>query len=88
MRRHRLRKQAVGMSLFSFLAVLICTMGALIVLVLSGLWVGRTHFKRVLHKAWNRDAPIDDSDECTRRTPPVRTPRALTCVAMSAAVGA
>jgi hypothetical protein len=38
-------------------------MGALIVLVLSGLWVGRTHFKRVLHKAWNRDAPIDDSDE-------------------------
>ena len=38
-------------------------MGALIVLVLSGLWVGRPHFRRVLHKAWDRDAPVDDSDE-------------------------
>ena len=37
--------------------------GALIILVLSRLWVGRSHFRRVLHKAWDRDAPIDDSDE-------------------------
>ena len=38
-------------------------MGALIILVLSSLWVGRPHFKRVLQKAWRRDAPVDDSDE-------------------------
>ncbi|NKB70102.1 MAG: hypothetical protein GKR89_23765 [Candidatus Latescibacteria bacterium] len=38
-------------------------MGALIVLVVSGLWVGRRHFGRVLHKAWRGDAPVDDSDE-------------------------
>ena len=38
-------------------------MGALIVLVVSGLWVGRLHFKRVLRKAWCKDAPVDDSDE-------------------------
>ena len=38
-------------------------MGALIVLVLSGLWIGRPHFKRVLQKAWCRDAPVEDGDE-------------------------
>ena len=38
-------------------------MGALIIFVMSSLWVGRSHFRRVLHKAWDRDAPIDDSDE-------------------------
>jgi hypothetical protein len=34
MRRTRVRKQSVGVSLFPFLAVLICTMGALIVLLM------------------------------------------------------
>ena len=38
-------------------------MGALIVLVLSGLWIGRPHFKRVLKKAWHRDAQVEDGDE-------------------------
>ena len=37
--------------------------GALIVLVLFGLWQARPHLKEVLHKAWNRDAPVDDSRE-------------------------
>ena len=38
-------------------------MGALIVLVLSGLWVGRRHFEQVWRKAWKGDAAVDDSDE-------------------------
>ncbi len=38
-------------------------MGALIVLVVFGLWTARSHLKDVLHKAWNSDAPVDDSRE-------------------------
>ena len=38
-------------------------MGALIVLVVFGLWQARPHLKEVLHKAWNRNAPVDDSQE-------------------------
>ena len=38
-------------------------MGALIVLVVFGLWTARPHLKEVLHKAWNKDAPVDDSRE-------------------------
>ncbi|MEE2657934.1 MAG: DUF6785 family protein [Candidatus Latescibacterota bacterium] len=37
--------------------------GAMVVLVLFGLWVGREHFGRVLRKAWNGDPSINDSDE-------------------------
>ena len=38
-------------------------MGALIVLVLFGLWTARSHLKRVLNKALHGDAPLDDSGE-------------------------
>ena len=38
-------------------------MGALIVLVVFGLWTARSHLKEVLLKAWNSDAPVDDSRE-------------------------
>ena len=38
-------------------------MGALIVLVVFGLWTARSHLKEVFHKAWNKDAPVDDSRE-------------------------
>ena len=38
-------------------------MGALTVLVLFGLWIGRSHIKAVLWKAWDRNAPVDDSRE-------------------------
>jgi hypothetical protein len=38
-------------------------MGALTVLVLFGLWTARSHLKEVLRKAWNKDAPVDDSRE-------------------------
>jgi hypothetical protein len=37
--------------------------GALIVLVLFGLWVGRGHLRQVLRKAWTGDPSIDDGDE-------------------------
>ena len=36
---------------------------ALIVLVVFGLWTARSHLKDVLRKAWNSDAPVDDSRE-------------------------
>jgi len=38
-------------------------MGAMIVLVLSGLWVGREHLWNVCRKALGRGADVDDSDE-------------------------
>ena len=38
-------------------------MGALIVLVLWGLWAARKHLTNILQKAWNRDTPVDDSEE-------------------------
>ena len=38
-------------------------MGAMIVLVLSGLWMGREHLRAVFKKALTGDARIDDSDE-------------------------
>ena len=38
-------------------------MGACIVFVLYGLWVGRRHFRDVLLKAWRPDRGIDDSEE-------------------------
>ena len=38
-------------------------MGALIVLVLFGMWTARPHLKEVLRKALDKDAPIDDSRE-------------------------
>ena len=38
-------------------------MGACIVFVIYGLWVGRRHFKQVLLKAWRPDRGIDDSEE-------------------------
>ena len=43
MRRPRFRKPAVKMSLFPFLAVLICTMGALIVLLVTVVQQARVH---------------------------------------------
>ena len=43
MRRRRFRKPAVKMSLFPFLAVLICTMGALIVLLVTVVQQARVH---------------------------------------------
>ena len=38
-------------------------MGALIVMAVFGLWTARTHLMEVLRKAWNKDAPVDDSRE-------------------------
>ena len=38
-------------------------MGAMIVLVLFGLWVGRSHLKDVFRKAFVRADDVDDSDE-------------------------
>ena len=38
-------------------------MGAMIVLVLSGLWAGRDHLRQVLRKACGRDSEVDDSGE-------------------------
>lgn len=38
-------------------------MGAMIVLVVSGLWMGRHHLRGVLAKAFNGRDPADDSDE-------------------------
>ena len=38
-------------------------MGALLVLVVFGLWTARTHLKEVVRKAWNGDPAVDDSRE-------------------------
>ena len=38
-------------------------MGAMTVLVFSGLWMGRDHLRDVFRKAFRRDDSIDDSDE-------------------------
>ena len=38
-------------------------MGALIVLVVFGLWTGRDHLKQVMRKAFGRAPDVDDSDE-------------------------
>ncbi len=38
-------------------------MGAMITLVMAGLWVGRSHLKDVIRKAFKGDANIDDSGE-------------------------
>ena len=38
-------------------------MGAIAVLVISGLWVGREHLKQVIKKAFTNDPNIDDSGE-------------------------
>ncbi len=37
--------------------------GALIVLVVFGLWTARPHLAEVLRKAWNSKTPVDDSQE-------------------------
>ena len=39
------------------------TMGAMIVLVLSGLWMARRHLREVWRKAFRRDPAVDDGDE-------------------------
>lgn len=38
-------------------------MGAIIVLVVSGLWMARGHLRDVLRKAWTGDPAVDDSEE-------------------------
>jgi hypothetical protein len=38
-------------------------LGAMIVLVMFGLWMGRGHLKAVLRKAFHGDATVDDSEE-------------------------
>ena len=38
-------------------------MGALIVMVGAGLWMGRHHLAEVWHQALSRKAPVDDADE-------------------------
>ena len=38
-------------------------MGAMIVLVLSGLWMARGHLKDVLRKAYRKETPVDDLGE-------------------------
>ncbi len=38
-------------------------MGALIVMVVFGLWTARSHLMEVLRKAWNGDPSVDDSQE-------------------------
>lgn len=39
------------------------SMGAMLVLVLGGLWVAREHLKAIFWKAFHRDAAVDDSGE-------------------------
>ena len=39
------------------------SMGAMVVLVLGGLWVGREHLGNVMRKAFSNAADVDDSDE-------------------------
>ena len=46
-------------------------MGALITLVLFGLWTARPHLKAVLHKALDKNAPIDDTREIMSYRPAV-----------------
>ena len=38
-------------------------MGAMVVLVLAGLWIGRKHIRAVLRKAFRSDSEVDDSGE-------------------------
>lgn len=38
-------------------------MGAMIVLVVYGLWIGKEHLSQVLRKAFTNDAKVEDSDE-------------------------
>ncbi len=38
-------------------------MGAMIALVLVGLWIGRSHIKNVVRKAFTNDSSVDDSGE-------------------------
>lgn len=38
-------------------------MGAMITLVLAGMWIGRSHLRDVVKKAFTSDSSIDDSDE-------------------------
>ena len=38
-------------------------MGAMIVLVLGGLWAGRDHLRDVVRKTFDRDTPVDDQGE-------------------------
>ena len=40
--------------------------GAVIVLVLYGLWGARTHLKEVVQKLWDSDGGVDDSEELLR----------------------
>jgi len=40
--------------------------GAVIVLVLYGLWGARTHLKQVVQKLWDPDGGVDDSEELLR----------------------
>ena len=40
--------------------------GAVIVLVLYGLWGARTHLKEVMQKLWDPDGGVDDSEELLR----------------------
>lgn len=57
MRRVRRKKEATGVSLFPFLAVLICTMGALIVLLVLVVQQARVHAETVAEsRSENRDS--------------------------------
>jgi hypothetical protein len=56
MRRRRVRKPAVGISLFPFLAVLVCTMGVLIVLLISLVQQARVYAGQVTERRQSEPA--------------------------------
>ena len=59
MSRQRTRKPAVGIQLFPFLAVLICTMGALIVLLVLVVSQARVHADAIAENRVQRAAVAD-----------------------------
>ena len=63
MRRKPFRKQAVGVSLFPFLAVLICTMGALVVLLVTTVQQARAHAEAIEQQQQAEDAARADREQ-------------------------
>ena len=57
------REPAVSVWSYDLPSLVHQSMGAMIMLVLGGLWVGREHLKQVVRKAFRGDAGVDDRDE-------------------------
>lgn len=63
-------------------------MGAMIVLVLSGLWLARGHLRQVWARAWHNDCSVDDAEEMLSYKAAVRgllVSLAVVCVWLGAA---